>query len=274
MRIFFLGLLLLTVCDNKAQTIQATDDTGRNIRLTQPAQRLISLAPHLTELVFSADAGDQLVGVSRYCDYPPRVKTLLQVSDYQTINYEQIALLQPDVILVWQAGLKAAVLKKLNTLAEAVYVSAPENFTDIARNLKTIGRLSGNPEIAARRADIFLDNITRLRDQYQTNRRLPVIYLLWINPLMTVNRNHWIGRLLNLCGGRNVYADMPAEVVKINRESLLLNQTALITHSITNTSVEWLPKSSVFITGALMQRPSLRIAEAAKEMCEIIADNR
>lgn len=264
-------LLLMNASNITAQTIEVTDDVGRQIRLAQPAQRIISLAPHLTELTFSAGAGKQLVGVSRHCDYPAQAQTLPQVSDYRSINYEQIVLLKPDVVLVWQAGLRQAALKRLGMLAEAVYVSAPQDFADIAHNLKNIGRLSGNDAIATQHADMFLRDIMQLGNRYQTGSYVPVIYLIWAMPPITVNGNHWISRILNLCGGHNVYADLPTEVAQVSRESLLLNHTAVI---ITSRREEWLPASSIFMEDTLIQRPSLRVAEAAERMCKTIFLNR
>ena len=272
MKSFFLLCSLLLAVQTSAQTRQVTDDLNRTVTLVSPAQRIISLAPHLSELVFSAGAGEKLIGVSRHCDYPPTVLDLPKVADYQNINFEEVALLQADLILVWNAGLKNTQLELLDRIADQVYVSSPKTPADIADNLAEIGILAGTADIAQRRADAYLTDIQALARRYQRTQSVPVMYLLWEDPPMTVNRRHWISQFIDLCGGQNLYADAPVEIVRLNQESMLLNHAQLILHSIPKGNIELLTKiPAIYISENLIQRPTLRSIQGITQICEAIA---
>ena len=254
--------------------IKVYDDLDRLVRLTRPAQSIVSLAPHLSELVFSANAASKLVGVSKHCDYPAAVKNIRIVSDYQTINYEALALLQPDLILVWQAGLTSRQLQTLQKLAPAVYISNAKTFADIRDNLIDIGTLSGLP--THKQATTFMQKIHSLRTRYARARKVPIIYLLWADPPMTITHGHWINTSIELCGGRNVYAELPTtagNTAILQRESLGLHPQAWVLHHSDHPSYRIHTRTKLFHVPAL-QRPSLRIAEATAQLCQLIAKLR
>ena len=276
-----LALTAASATASARTAFEAEDDLQRNVSLDAPAERIVSLAPHLTELVHSAGAGGKLVGVSRRCDYPPQVERLPYVSDYATINYELIAELKPDLVLVWNAGLKAASLNKLSTLYRNVYVSDPADFEGIAENLREIGLLAGTEAQARRRADEFLQEIHRLGARRGRARPVKTLYLLWRDPPMTVNGEHWISRVVGLCGGVNVFEDAVSGVVKLNRESLLLARPDVVLHSLSDYAhrpgslsdslglAEKVP--AFYVGGDLIQRPSLRLAQSAAALCRILS---
>ena len=212
------------------------DNLGNRIHITpQSPQRIVALAPHLCELVYTAGAGKQLIAVSAHCDYPPEVSRLPRVADYRSINFEQLAQLKPDLILVWKAGLREHQLAKLRLINPRVYISDPHDFQAVADNLINIGILTGNNEAARREADLFISNINSLETKYRNTRKVKALYLIHTPPPVTINQNHWISRLLTLCGAQNVFADAPTQVVKINTETLLLNPPDLIVHSMQQT---------------------------------------
>ena len=265
-------LLLLLTIPVSVFGQQVKDDFNRTLTVTAPIQRIISLAPHLSELVFSAGAGEKLVGISRHCDYPPEVLTLPQVSDYQSINFEQIALLEADLILVWDAVLKNNRLDLLQRLSKNVYVSAPKTLDDIADNLIDIGILADTSVLARRRAESFLSKVATLQKNAQSQPTRSVLYLLWEDPPTTVSNQHWIGQLISLCGGHNIYGDAPTEIINVNRESLLLNQPQIILHSLPQRQTV-LPKHipAVYITHDFVQRPSLRTQQGLEEVCRALS---
>ncbi len=264
-------------------TAAVNDDLQRAVSLDRPAARIVSLAPHLTELVHSAGAGGKLVGVSRHCDYPPSVAQLPKVSDHVTFNYELISKLEPDLVLVWKAGLKDAALRKLVSLYRNVYVSNPTGFTGIAENVAEIGALTGNATQAQRAAGAFLREINGLAARYARPQPVKTLYLLWHDPPMTIGGNHWISRTLGLCGGVNVFADAFTDVVRLNRESLQLTQADVVLHSLKDYSDP--NRSAVFgkalgpaasktpvfyVESDLIRRPSLRLAQSAMQLCRLI----
>lgn len=266
---------------NARTAIEVEDDLQRKVSLSAPAERVVSLAPHLTELVYSAGAGGKLVGVSRHCDYPPQAGRLPEVSDHATINYELIAELEPDLVLVWNAGLKAASLSKLSALYRNVYVSDPAGFEGVAENLREIGLLTEKAAHARRAADEFLQKIHRLGGNHARTRPVKTLYLLWRDPPMTVNQEHWISRVVALCGGVNAFGDAATAVVKLNREALLLAQVDVVLHSLADYSrrpdllsgslglAEKTP--AFYVEDNLIQRPSLRLAQGAESLCRILS---
>ena len=260
--------------------IEVKDDLQRTVSLKSPARRIISLAPHLTELVYSAGAGNSLVGVSRHCDYPPQVAALPRVSDHTTFNYELISRLKPDLVLVWKAGLKDTTLNRLASLYRSVYVSGPIDFGNIAENLIEIGILTGNTVPARRAADSFLHEIDTLAARHTRSQPVKTLYLLWHTPPITVGSNHWISRVITLCGGTNIFASTLADIVTVNRESLRLMYPDVVLHSFKMVSGDpaaliqplGLPNTNpvFYIESDSVQRPSLRLAQGAAQLCRLI----
>ena len=263
---------------------EVIDDLRRTVSMDRPAERVVSLAPHLTELVYSAGAGDRLVGVSRHCDYPPAVSELPKVSDHVTVNHELLAKVRPDLVLVWGAGLKDVTLHKLTSLYGNVYVSMPDDFRGIAKNLLDIAALTGRPALGQRTASRFLDEIDDIAARYADAPPVETLYLLWHVPPMTINGEHWISEALALCNGNNVFADAAMGVVRINRESLQLLRVDVLVHSLRE--YESRPKALSALLGLpdnlpvsyieddLMQRPSLRIAHSIDKLCRIVHSPR
>ena len=261
-----------------AAALQVTDDLQRSVTLEQAAHRIVSLAPHLTELAYSAGAGDKLVGVSRHCDHPPAVTQLPKISDHTTINYELVTGLKPDLILVWAAGLRSTALRKLTTLYDNVYVSDPKSFADIAENVIEIGVLAGNEKPARQAADHFLREISALGTRYARQAPVKTLYLVWRTPLMTVGNSHWISRAIHICGGVNIIDDAHADVVTLNRESVQLIPIDMVLHNLRDHASDpsALARSldlnvPIFhVEDTLLHRPSLRLPLGIAPMCRLI----
>lgn len=260
--------------------IGATDDWGREVTRAKPAASVVSLAPHLTELVYAAGAGGRLVGVSAHCDYPARVASLPRVADYRFIDYERLVMLAPELVLVWGAGLKHAALRRMNALGLNVWVSQPKSFDDVARNLEAIGRLTGRAAHAAREAERFRRRMDALRATYgAVARRQKILYLVWDAPLMAAGRDTWISAALEACGGVNVLADAGFAIV--NRETALVTGAELVLHGITRDFGEDAVAAlfakrveTAYVHPDLVQRPSLRLADGVETICRLIAARR
>lgn len=260
-----------------ADNIEVTDDRGRVITLTRPAQRIVSLAPHLTELIFSTGAEKQLVGVSKHCDYPPQVRRITKVSDYRSVNYELLTTLNPDLILVWDAGIKPGMLGKLRAIGN-VYVSNPSAIKDIAANLEAIGELSGHPGKAHRLSDQFMRKITRFKKNVSKESPLKFFYLLWNPPPMTVSRSSWISQTIEMCGGSNIYTGDDISAPVVNREFLLAAETDFIIQSSSEEFDSELALSLfgrrlpiIYASPDTLQRPSLRLLDSVEHICREIA---
>jgi len=185
------------------------------------ASRIVTLAPNLTELVFAAGAGTSLVGVSAYSDYPPEALELPLVGDAFMVDQEQLALLQPDLLLVWQSGTPTHVVDELQRTGYRVEVIRTRSLADIATALIRIGDLTGHAEDAARVAAEYTNGLQSLADRYRAQPSLRVFYQVSKRPLYTVNGEHYVSELIDTCGGRNVFADLNDLAATIDVEAVI-----------------------------------------------------
>lgn len=197
------------------------DDEGHRIVLPAPAVRVVSLAPHLTELVHAAGGGSRLVGVGLHSDHPPEAARLPVVGDAFAVNLEAIAALQPDLILIWQSGTAPRQVKRLRTLQRPIFVSEIADVEGIADTLKRIGQLLGTQATADAAATRLLARWQDLQVRHAKQAPVRVFVQLWGQPLMTVNRRHLIDAAVRTCGGRNPFADLPALTPTIGWDAAL-----------------------------------------------------
>ncbi len=202
--------------------ISVIDDFGRTVTLLKPAQRILSLSPHNTENLFSAGAGDKIVGVSEHSDYPPQAQGIPSVGgSYASINLEAVIDLAPDLVVAWETAGNRASLGKIAQLGFPVYYSEPRNFADIIENIEELALLAAsaermNPPAAELRAEL-----ARLRERYANEAVQTVFYQISATPLMTLNGEHALSRALELCGARNAFAHLPIIAPQVGVESVL-----------------------------------------------------
>lgn len=170
--------------------------------------RLVTLAPNLTELVYAAGAGDTLVGVSAYSDYPPQALDLPIIGDAFVVDQEQLAVLRPDLLLVWQSGTPEHVVDELRRVGYNVEVIRTRSLDDIASALRRIGELTGHDDSATQVATLFEENLQSIREKFADLEDVRVFYQVSRRPLFTVNGEHYVSELIDLCGGSNVFADL------------------------------------------------------------------
>jgi len=214
-----LGVLALP---GSAQPLRVTDVDGQVVVLAAPARRVVSLAPHLTELMFAAGAGDRVVGTVEYADFPAAARRLPRVGDSALLDLERVAALRPDLLLVWRHGNSPQQLERLAALKIPTYASEARTLDDIARTLRDLGTLAGEPQQAQRQAQAFEAAVSALRARYAGRRRLDVFYQIWNAPLITVNGEHLISQVLELCGARNVFAAQRLLTPTVTEEAVLL----------------------------------------------------
>lgn len=193
--------LLAGACDGgNRTTVEPTAD--------QAARRIVTLAPHLAELIFDLDAGDRLVGVSAYTDYPEAVRALPVISDAFVVDREQLALLEPDLLLAWDSGTPVHVVEQLRQAGFRVEVIATQGLDDVATALLRIGELTGREDIARQVAERYRGELAALERVNADSEPIRVFYQISRRPLYTVNGNHYISELVELCGGVNVFHDI------------------------------------------------------------------
>ncbi len=195
---------------------------------TPPAQassvtysRIVTLAPNLTELVFWAGAGDSIVGVSAYSDYPPKALELPVVGDAFMIDHERLAVLQPDLLLVWQGGTPAHVVDELREIGYEVEVMRTNSLADVSTAILRIGELTGQGDSAALVAFGFQERLQQIRERYENLPAITVFYQVSARPLYTVNGEHFVSELIELCGGANVFADLGELAPTIDVEAVV-----------------------------------------------------
>ena len=206
LKVTLLLVLSFTSLSLRAE-VMVNDDLGNPVYLDQPASRIVSLAPHLTEIVFAAGAGDRLIGVVSYSDYPPEALNIPVIGSYNSINYEALVALQPDLVLVWNSGNGPELAERLEALGLSVFVSEPKRLPDIARSLNKIGILSGTLAEAEQAATEYLTRYQTLLADNRNKTPVNVFIELWHEPMMTVNGTHIISDSIELCGGNNIFAD-------------------------------------------------------------------
>jgi iron complex transport system substrate-binding protein len=201
--------------------IRVSDDTGQQVILQKPAQRIVSLAPHITELLFAVGAGATVVGTSEFSDYPEAARALPRVGGSGGLDLEAILALQPDLVIAWASGNPAAQARRLQRLGLPVFFSEPSRLEDIISSLERFGQLTGRSEAARVEARVFADRLEALRRRYSVRDEVTVYYQIWERPLMTVNGRHIVSDVIRLCGGRNVFADLPVLAPQIDSEAVL-----------------------------------------------------
>ena len=264
--------------------IVVVDDSRSEVRLAAPARRIISLAPSLTELAYSAGAGDKLIGVVEYSDYPAAAQTLTQVGRFDRFDIELILSLQPDLIIAWQTGNPQATVAQLKQLGLTVYIAEPKLLESIPTQIEKIGRLAGTEAAATKAIQQYEEDYASLSARYRGAAEVRVMLQVWDRPLMTTGGNELGNDLIALCGGRNIFGDLAALAPKVNLEAVLLRDPELIVASGVDEArppwlddwLQWPSISAVanghlsFIDPDLTQRHSVRVLEGAALLCEQI----
>ena len=265
-----------------AADVRVRDIDGAPVVLAQPARRVISLAPHLTELMFAVGAGDAVVGTVEYADFPAQAKQLPRVGDSALLDLERIVALRPDLLLVWRHGNSPQQLERLAALHVPTYASEARSLADIARTLRDLGTLAGSATVAEARATAFERAVAELRARHRGQRRLRVFYQIWDQPLITVNGEHLISQLLDVCGADNVFATQRLLTPTVSAESVLwADPDAIVagwsdSYGGSGPLASWRPLQSMRavrqghllqVDPDLLHRQSDRVIGGARELC-------
>jgi iron complex transport system substrate-binding protein len=194
-----------------------------------PAQRIVSLAPHLTELAFTAGAGDRIVATVEYSNHPDAARKLPRIGNAFRVDLERLVALRPDAVLVWESGTPAPTIERVRALRLPVVSFQTHRLEHVATVLREIGRLAGTSESAQRAASDYERNIRVLRDRYRDRTPIRVFIEIDDRPLYTVNGQQIMSEIVELCGGRNVFADLSELAPAIGIEAVIAaNPQAII----------------------------------------------
>lgn len=273
-----------SVSTKASATVSVVDDSGNTVMLTAPAQRIVSLAAHATELLFAAGAGNQVVGVSEYSDFPAAAKQLPSVGGSGQLDIERIVSLKPDLIVAWGSGNNRRQLARLRKLGLTVFESEPRNFEAIADSLERLGALVGRDD-GRLQAQQFRQQIQTLQQEYAGRSRITVFYQIWSTPLMTLNDGHLVSQAIKLCGGVNVFGQLKPLVPTISREAVFTtNPDMIIVSDEKGNGLErWrsfkrmqavASGNLMTIDGGVMNRAGPRVIEATRTLCEQVDQAR
>ncbi|WP_240494288.1 vitamin B12 ABC transporter substrate-binding protein BtuF [Pantoea sp. 1.19] len=241
------------------------------------ALRVVTLAPHLTELAFAA--GIVPVGVSDYADYPAAARALPRVASWQGVNIERVLALRPDVVLAWRGGNPQRQVEQLAALGVRIMWIDSDSLSGISAALDRLATISPQPQQAHQQAQALRDGFAALRRQYHRDRPLPVFLQFGDRPLFTAAGQTVQNEVLTLCGGRNLFADSRVPWPQVSREQVLARQPQAIVipgdaaHA-TAVSAFWQPQLSVRVIAVAddwFSRPGPRLLLAARSLCQALA---
>lgn len=250
------------------------------------ALRIVTLAPHLTELVFTAGAEEYLVGVSAYSDYPPAALEIPVISDAFTVDQEQLAVLAPTLILAWDGGNPRPLIDELSAVGYRVEAIRTHGLEDIPLAIERVGELTNTGPAVADIASSFRARADELRAAYSSADTVSVFYQISSRPLYTVGGSHYISDIIELCGGRNVFADLGELAPTVSVEAVIdRNPDVMLAADFDGVSPfevwdRWphlranQAGNRFTVDGDAIGRASARLLGAAEEVCEHLASAR
>ncbi|WP_200810630.1 cobalamin-binding protein [Oceanospirillum multiglobuliferum] len=285
---FLLAYLSITQAIASTVVIEVQDDRGHKVKLSQPAQRIVSLAPSTTELLFSAGAGKQVVGVVSYSNFPEEAQRITSVGSYNQVDLESVLALNPDLVVAWYSGNSPAAIEQLKRLGMPVYLTETRYLEQLPVTVRKLGLLTGHADSAEKIAEQLHQGLVTLKQQYSQQRPVRVFYQVWDEPLITINQENLISQVIELCGGQNVFADLNSIAPRISVEAVLqANPDVIIASGMEEQRPEWLdawqywPSLNAvkqqqlhFIPPDLIQRQTPRVLQGAILMCQQLAQTR
>jgi iron complex transport system substrate-binding protein len=267
-----------------AETHEVIDEAGRRVRLPIKIERIVSLAPNLTEIVYAVGAGDHLVGRTRYCDYPPEVKNVAEIGDTMTPSIERIMALKPQVVLVSTASQLEAFTKQLEQQKIAVYVTNPRSLDEVFRSIGTLGELFGEHDQAQMLVGGLLFRVSKIEEKIKATKPITVFYQVSNEPLYTIGRESYLTDLVRRAGGVSVTADVASAFPRFSDEAALAARPEAIilptggsmgtANSIVAASLKNSPaalNNRVYkINEDHLQRPGPRLVDGLEEMARAL----
>ncbi|MDN0077515.1 cobalamin-binding protein [Crenobacter sp. SG2303] len=264
--------------------VSARDAAGGTLTLAKPAQRVVALVPHAVEMLYAVGAGSQLVATVNYADYPPEAKRLPRVGGYTGVSLEAVMRQQPDLVIVWADGTAPRDVARLRSLGIPVFVSRPLQLDDVARELESLGALTGHGAEADRAAARYRAQLAALKARYAVRPTVSVFLQVGELPLYTVSDKSFVGQLVRLCGGNNVFGAQPQPAPQVSVESVIrARPQVLLSTGALSTLAQWrqwgaipaVQRNALYALPAdLVVRPGPRLVDGAEAVCRTLDDAR
>ncbi|MEO8408329.1 MAG: cobalamin-binding protein, partial [Oxalobacteraceae bacterium] len=263
-------------------TITVQDDAGNSVTLQKPAQRVVTLAPHTTELVFAAGGGARIVGTVSYSDFPAAAKNIPLVGDNRQIDIERVIAMKPDLLVVWRHGNSERQIEQLRSLGIPLFYSEPQKLLDIPASIVRLGQLLGTDQAAQAAASALRQRLAGLKLRYQNRPLVRTFYQVWDKPLYTLNGRHIVSDAMRVCGGENIFANMTVTAPNVSIEAVLQQDPEAILsgdqHNQASggvnlwkryTTMTAVRRGNLFsLDGDLLSRAGPRMIDGAAALCE------
>lgn len=267
--------------------ISVVDDAGNRVTLQQPARRIISMSPHVTELLFAAGGGNRIVGAMNFSDYPEAAKRIPLVGSNSQIDMERAVALKPDLLIVWQSGNTARQLEQLRSLGVPLFFSEPRKLDDVATSLTRFGQLLGT-EAAAQEAAAYRAQVAALAARHSKRPTVRVFYQIWDKPVYTLSGDHIVSDAIRLCGGANIFAGLKVKAPSVSIEAVMqANPEAIVgdqQHGPDDAGITiWKPyktmtavaRDNLFtLNSELLTRAGPRLPEGVAQLCDRLESAR
>lgn len=252
----------------------------------QSIHRIVSLAPSLTELAFAAGAGPSVVGTVEYSDEPIEARKIPRVGDAFRVDVERILAMRPDLVLAWATGTPTATIERLRSLGLTVHEFHTQRIADVPRVVRELGKLAGTASIADLAADQFETKMSSLEQRHRARARISVFLQVSSRPLYTVNGQQIMSELVEMCGGRNVFADLNQLAPQVALEAVISrNPEVIIVTDVAapNAIDEWrkwkqvdaVRSNNVYVLPANdLTRASTRLTVGAEALCRVLETAR
>ncbi len=259
------------------QTREIVDDLGRTVKIPENIERAVSIAPNLTEIVFAVGAGEKLIGVTSYCDYPADAQNIAKIGDTLKPNIETIVALKPEIVFVSTASQIEAFTKTLDEQNIAYFVTNPNSLEDIYKSINQIGEILGTGEKAREVVQNLQNRVTEIENKMR-NPDKPKIFVQLDKTLYTIGKDSFLTDLIARAGGVSVTKDVPTAYPKISKETALaLNpEVIILSDSADNrepnevfANSDAVKNGKVFrINADILSRPAPRIVDALEQIAE------
>ncbi|MQA42769.1 cobalamin-binding protein [Rugamonas aquatica] len=274
------SLTMLALAASAHAAISVRDDDGNVVTLQKPAQRIIAMAPHVTELLYAAGGGDKIVGAVTYSDYPEAAKKLPRIGDNRQVDMERVIAMKPDLIVIWLHGASERQIETLRQLNIPMFHSEPTKLDGIADNVLRLGQLMGTEAVAQPVAAEIRQKFAALAKQYSNRPPVRMFYQVWDKPLYTLNGTSIVSDAMRLCGGVNIFADLKVTAPVVSNEAVLqADPEAIFGTSEKNyggvglwkpyTTMKAVSNDNLFtLDGELLNRAGPRMVAGTTAMCE------
>ncbi len=261
-------------------TREITDDLGRAVKLPERVERAVSLAPNLTEIAFAVGAGDKLVGVTTYCNYPLEAQKIQKVGDTINPNIENIIALKPQIVLVSTASQIESFTRRLEQQNIHVFVTNPNSLDDVYKSIDKIGEIFGRSEKSKEIVESLQKRVAAIESKTKTGKVEKVFVQISKEPLFTIGRESFLTDLIERAGGVSLTKDVAAAYPKLSKETALASnpEAIILSDSEDNREPNELFKDSPAVKNArifridadIISRPGPRLVDALEQIARAL----